>query len=798
MAFLPLNIEDFSGGLTDFPVGAPPNELMAAKNVRITVDKKASVRPGSLREGTTDLYAKLPWGVAGLLPNLSNSGLPYKLSNSLEATGANRRGRLYSHNGTTHAEVTGPTGNALFTNAHAISADPRFIASSWNGHHYLTSASLLQKPQKMYLDNSGVLQMRTAGLPPPAQVTLTFSLAAAANSRAYAIGLKYTYTSAGRTFIDRGPLLRLTSTGAGQIYTGAEPTGGAPNVVGNFPVLSNGVTDNYDTAATQVELYRTTNNGKIYYLVGAVTNGTTSLSDGITDTALLLLPQHYSTSGQPDFDPPPTAKFVHVTERGIGIYGCIQDPVSGSLKNRFVQSIPGAPDKVPGSFNADVDEELTGISSYRGIPLFFTTKRVYRGEGFFTPSGSGSLVPRKIADSVGCISHGSIVQTPEGVFFAGENGFYWTDGFSVTPVSDKIRLTYARVYAGAAGLSISSAYDESEKQAYWTFQDTNNSDGLFVLHTRFGVTQGGCFTILGGETANSSTQTGANPVSLPATINQNFRAKCLLATKDSGGSPTIYRGDDRGYAFSFSTSAKTDPRVDTTSDMSLWGTTAISYDVRLVALNFGTNFVRKWTPKAILTLKNRGNLSLKVSSDRNLEGRPKECRELRKRSEYSWGDPGVTWGDPVIYSSEVAMYEEIRMMPVPGVRCSYRSLWFQNSFTVINDSDALGPGSLDATAKTLTLLTVTSQWPSDILDLYISFPDAQGAYSRFFLITARTSTVLTFQDPSNLLSTLASTRWQLMGVAKGHVMELQSVVLPYMVLDSTQGVYRPGEEGGNS
>jgi hypothetical protein len=770
MSGTPLQIDDFSGGLTDFPMGANPSELMKTKNAVITVDKKPSVRPGSLKESTTDTAAKLPGSVDAIVPSLNGLGMPYKLSNY------NSAGRFYFQNGTTHVELAGPSGNPLFTSAHYAASDRRFITASWNDHLYLTSASFTQKPQKAYIDSGGVLRLRTAGLPAPAS-TWTASGSAGANSYVYAIGYKYTYTAGNRTFIDRGPLSRKS-------FLIGSPT--SINVT-SIPVLSNGASDNYDTATLVVEIYRTTSGGKILYKLAEITNGTTSFPDVTSDANLINNETHYSTSGQPDFDPPPVAKFVHVTERGIGLYGYIQDG-SDEMKNRGVQSIPGAPDKVPGSFNFDIDEEMTGISSYKGIPIIFSKKRAYRGEGFFTASGSGSLVPRKIADSVGCISHTSIVQTPDGVFFAGENGFYWTDGFTVTPVSEKIRLTYSQVYAGSAGLAISGTYDETEKRVFWTFQETATSDGIFVLHTRFALQKGGCFTTWGGETASSLSEPNLFPSALPATVNQNFRAKCLAVHAGR-----IYRGDDRGYAFYFDPSAKTDPRVVPGVDLGSWGTVAISYDVRLVALNFGTNLVRKWTPKAIVTLKNRGNLSLKMSSDRDMENRPKACREFRKRSEYAWGDATATWGDPTIYASGTALIEEVRMLPVPGLRCSYRSLWFQNSFSVVAKSDTLGLATVDSVAKTLTL---SVNWPLDLLDLYLAIPDNLGEYTNKLLITAQSGAQITVSDPLNLLSS-GTTPWQIMGTAKGHVTEIQSIVLPYNLLDSTQSVYRPGTEGGN-
>lgn len=771
----PLEISDFSGGITDQFVGTNPSMSQRLKNFQITVDKKPSVRPGSTLEGQTDLFCKIPGPVNHLIPAFTLSELPYKLSTW------NLAGRLYASDGTTHNEIVGPTGNPIFTQEHFDNSDQRFISDTYNSHTFITSGSFTQKPHKIFTDALGILQLRTAGLPTPVD-NHAWSIAGTtpAHNYVYALGWKYTYLAGNRTFVDRGPLLRKFT-----------PFQAPTNTLTGLPTLSNGATDNYDTAVLELEIYRTTDNGRVFFLVASVVNGTASYTDTTTDLALQDKETHYTTGGIPENDPPPISKFIHITERGIGLYGHVLDGTDES-KNMFKQSIPYAPDKVPGIFNAELDEELTGISSYHGIPLLFSREHVYRGEGLFSETGQGGMVPRKIADSVGCISHNSIIQTPDGVFFAGVAGFYWTDGYSVRKISDGFNQTYQNAYGGNVA-DISCAFDEVERQVYWNFPETSYSDGLFVYHLRFQIRDASTFTTWGGMTDPSVSLPNVYPPAFPDTVTRNFRAKCLLNFNGR-----IYRGDDRGYAFYFVKNKKTDPRVDPSSDCGLWDTAAIMFDYRTVALNFGTDFIRKWTPKVITTLKNRGNIALTIQSDRDLESRPKPCREIKKISSFQWGNAGVLWGDPVIYTTELATFEEIRMLPVPGIRCSYRQLYYQNSFTVYQKSDNLGLATLDAVGNTLTLNNVLSVYPTDILDLYVSFPDPQGAYTNSYLIDSRTASVIHFQDPLNILTVSGVTPWEIRGYPKGFVLEIQSVVVTYMMLASTQGVYRPGTEDANA
>jgi hypothetical protein len=784
MLLQPYKVDDFSAGLTDYPVGTDPRGGVKIKNLQVTVDRNLLTRWGSLLEGNTDTICKIPGPVTTLLPGLASTDRPFKCSNY------NNAGRLFAYNGTTHVELVGPTSNPLFTSAHFSGSDNRFAFASWANHHFLTSTSYTQKPQKIYRDNGGALQLRTAGLPVPAATTFTHSGAGGANSYNYAIGWKHTYQVGNRTFVDRGPLLR-TATNA--TYTGA-----FPNTVGGFPALSNGGSDNYNTAGggtptsgLVLELYRTTNNGKIYYLVGTVANGTTSLADALTDAQLQTQVSHYSTGGTPDYDPPPKCKFVHITERGVGLYGYVQDGTD-DVPTMFKQSIPGAPDKVPGSFNGELEDELIGVSSYRGVPIFFSTKYVYRGEGLFTASGQGGMIPRRIAESVGCISHTSIVQTPDGVFFAGVAGFYWTDGFTVVKVSDRFNTTY-QTYVPSTTKNIYGAYEPVERLVFWNFAETGNSDGLFVLHLRYGVKPESTFTVWGGLSDSNHSYPNVYPAALPATVNQNFHAKCLLMWNGN-----LYRGDDRGYAFYHTSTSKTDPRVVTSVDCGTWGTSAIVHDFRTIAHDFGISLVRKMNNRLIVTQKTHGSISTAVWVDRDLAGSPRLCKEIKYPSGATWGMPGVLWGDPILYSPDPALRKDFRMIPVPGLRCDYRQLYVQNAFTIITKSDNLGTATLNAATKVLTLDDLTQALPADLLDYYVSFPDGAGAYTNSFLITAATATSLTFSDATNLAPASGSTKWVIRGFAKGEVMELHSLDIPFAPLGTTEAPYRPGTEGSNA
>lgn len=70
---------------------------------------------------------------------------------------------------------------------------------------------------------------------------------------------------------------------------------------------------------------------------------------------------------------------------------------------------------------------------------------------------------RRLSDNIGCVSHRSIAEAPEGTYFlAPERGVYVTDGSKLTPVSDVIKPDFDAIFAGtlakAAGVYFNGHY----------------------------------------------------------------------------------------------------------------------------------------------------------------------------------------------------------------------------------------------------------------------------------------------------------------------------------------------------
>lgn len=775
----PLTIEDFTGGMTDQVPGRPPKFSGQLWNYQIEEDGSLKTRPGSESDGGTDTQNKLTSGVAALIGSLASGEKPYKLSTD------SNKGKLYSHNGSTHAELTGPSGNSMFTTAHGSASDTRFSHSRWNDQLFVTSCSMTQRPRRVFIDIGGTLRMRTLGLP-KFDGTLSYGVAGTAGTYLYAIVWKHTYTVGARTYIDRSDPYIVAK---GNIQASVTGTAGTLVNSGGESYFASAFSANESLV---LEVYRTVTTGNVFYLVGSIDYGSlaTGVTDGIADGTLDDNATLYTTGGFPARMQVPVCKFAHVTEEGIGLYAYAIDGAD-TFKNRVYQSLPGIPGSTVATFFAEMSEEVKGISSYKSVPIVFGEKSIYRGEGKFSLTGDTIMTLRKFNDGVGCISHASIIQTLSGVFFAASSGFYWTDGFKVTKISDEINTRFRTAYSTTArSLACVAAFDETNLRIFWTAQDTSTSDKIFVFHLRYGIKPDGVFTEWGGFTAETHPEIFVTPAAVPTKITQNFRAKCMVWL-----SGVLYRGDDRGYTFIFDDDLTTDPRVNTAvATHTSWGTNSIYYRWESVALHFGSAQIRKWTPSVAAVFRNRGNLSVSPIIDRDLSNAFRKCREIKQASSASWMQDGVLWGDPVLWSSESAFFIYERRFPARGLRCTYRTVGFTNAFTVIQKSDNLGKATIDPVAKTVTLLS--GSWPDDVLDYYMCFKN--DTYIQRYLITARTSTVLTLSDPNNFLPAAGSYKWEMQGYAKGEVLDVESVSLPYTLISPSQTLYRTGTEGDNA
>lgn len=579
----------------------------------------------------------------------------------------------------------------------------------------------------------------------------------------YAFCYTYSYMVGTVTFKDYGTTKIVTLSNVDM------PS--ATNVaVTSIPVIANGLTENYDTTVVTVEVYRTIDSGQTLYYVGAVTNGTTSYTDSSSDTTIQSNAVIYTDGGVLDNDPPPKAKYVTVAN-DICWYAHVKEG-SEVHTNRVRQSIKFDIDSCPETFFVDVEDEITGIGNINIYPIVFCKQRVYRLESFYDLTGRGLISKFEISRVTGCKSHLGIVVTLEGLFFPGNDGFYWTDGYQCLKISQEINTTYANL---SNKTNIYGAYDPTSKRIYWAVQNdsaSGDNDAFAIADLKFGLSPGTPFTTASGGTSFAPT---------------------ALAFFNS----YLYRADKRGYLFQHLDALQTDPKVDVSAVPSAWVKKTIIYNYVSTATNFGNTAVRKWVPKIVFYAKNISNVSIGINSLNDDSVIPKALKEIRVLANVIWGDSTIVWGTATCIWNYSTLIKAERNFPARGLRCDYKQVQFTNSYTNIENSDTLGTGTVDGTLKTVTLLTApTNIWPENALDYYISF--VADSYVQDFLITARTDSLLTYSDAGNVTVTAVGTKWVIRGYRKNDVLNLLNYTIFYAYISDTQDKYSASNTGANA
>lgn len=585
--------------------------------------------------------------------------------------------------------------------------------------------------------------------------------------------------------------------------------------VQGIPALANVALTNFDTVNSVVpyptdpsqtgwysnltiELFRTVNGGSTFYSLDSLTNTNASYSDETNEsspapgtTQLNDRKTLYTSGGVVANDVPPQCKYIH-SFNGYMYYGAIID--NGQyFPQRIRQSIQNQPDSSPLTFFDDLEDELTGLSSTRSNLLAFCRNSVYRCSGFFTSAGQGAMTHDRISDQIGCFNAKSIVKTEIGVFYAGTDGFYYTDGYQVIKISLELDSTYqkhtatdeqkARIYGG---------YDKLTRRIWWAMQSqahASDNDVFFIFYLNYGVKPSGVFT------------------------------KALTASSWKPSSHVFFKGrqiigDSRGYLFKSDAYTKTDPRVDTTTSAANWRTAYIPYNWTSCALDFGTTFKRKWVTKVHATGQNVGQAAIQINSINGAGSNPDGSSStlplspIQYTKNIMWGMPGTVWGDATVAWKYDGMMDLWRRFPSRSMRSDFKQVQYvPGSFVVYRSDDfpQFAFANVNKGALTATLVTPTGftslLWPLDVVDYSISF-DTDG-YVTKYLVTALdvTKKIITFTDPSGTVVTNATAKWQISGVKKEQRVRITALDLHFAFLGSEnepyQGASSADGEGDN-
>lgn len=767
MSAEPFEFDDFSGGVTDYFVGAAINRYEEADNLLIFKYGDLTrghvgrlfTRPGS--EIRNETYYQIPAGAQriGTLKYFENTLLSHSAR------------KFYYVDVSGWITIQGPSSNDVFPSGATTS---HYVSVTEGDHHLLITNDNFNKVQKLYPNGSSVLTLRTAGLPALATSPVVTPGADTNKNFVYEFHYEYTYTVGTVTYVDVGPTTRVTVTDADAPETNA-------NAISVIPALANSTTHNYDTASSnlKVKIARTIHNGQVFYYVGSVNNGTTTFNDNISDAALQLLTELYTEDGSVERFDPPLCKYIHHTEGRT--YCAHVKEGSEVISTRVYQSIPGDIDGFGEDFFVDVDNEITGISSFKGIPIIACTLGAFRIEGAFDRFGRGAMISRRISDTASCVSHQSMVQTPVGVFWAGNDGFYFADAYNCFRINEGWDKTYQEIVESATKkLRIYGKYDPKKNRVYWACSrgaENLDNNACWVLSLDWGVSPDMPFT----------SYSGGNGLS--------FNPSAIEVDKEGN----LIRADKRGYIFDHSDTLYVDPKINTIIAPADWTTETIIYNLKSAATNFGTSFQRKLVTGVNVVAENETNLSLQIISNNDKSRKRSALSPIRFRGNLIWGEEDVYWGDPNLIWNYGGLISEKRRMPAGHLRCDYKQIELTNAKVALFNSDFLGVCSINATTKVVTLSVAASDFPENVIDYFISF--STDNYVKEYTITARTSDTVTYSDSGNTSTTSSGTGFVIRGYPRNEVLFLIGFTVHYEIFGKTQDVYKntsSGEVGSSS
>lgn len=734
-----LEVRDFSGGITDNYIGAPSNFYKTADNFYLNKIGSISTlinRPGLSLYNVA--YARVPTNLK-INKYFDTEEQLFKISNK----------RIYYVNGLGFNHVTGPSGNDAFDRGSSVS---QYSTTKWNDQIFSVNDAY-SLPVKVFKDSTW--KCHTLGL--PAMTGNPTYSTSGSDTHAYAFHYYYQYTNNGVTYEEEGPVY----------FYGTAHTGAIPNTI-TFPgsfTLSNASGTNYDLANVKIKVYRTDNGGGTYYLAGEVAHNAATFVDSIADGGsagqiqtkepLAYLPDSVQNEA------PPRCKYIHQVNGNLIAANLEIDGVV--YPGRFRMNAKPFIWSMPGEFEEDLGETIKGVSSFNSQPIIFCDKKVYRIEGEYFIDGSGSINKRVIHPTAGCINNNSIVQTDVGLFWCGNDGWYWTNGYDVLMVSKHLNTTYRDMTdATSQKTFIQGTYETRRRQVTWLMlrESTNlDSDCVFVLDLNHGIKDDMPFTTYSGGS--------------------NFRATSIHYFQNK-----LIQSHYEGYTLFYDDTAFDDVKIDVALAVALWTTITIIYLHDTSALDFGTGSERKWVPSISVRAENASSVSLLISANNDNSLEYKDLKEVIFKGKQAWGDSIAEWGDADIRWNYFPILAFERRMPAGGLRCTYKQLRFTNSYSLIDESASAGTAVFNGLSNTAVL---GSNWASSISEyfIYTSYDNYENSYR----IISQSTNTITVEDLAATFPT-GTFDWKIYGYRKGEILKIISYTLNFALIGPSFEPYK--------
>jgi len=477
----------------------------------------------------------------------------------------------------------------------------------------------------------------------------------------------------------------------------------------------------------------------------------------------------------------------------------------------------------------------------------------------FDQFGRGGMIPRKISDSIGGVGQNSIVQTIEGLFFAGNDGFYFTDGYRVIPLSANFRDTYAKIVnSELKSKRIVGAMNVKENYVLWAADWEDNNEGpdnrrLFVLDLRTrafttwsssylgdlpkaavvgnvsGTTVSGIPDTTGILAGQSVVGAGISPntyvvsvvsatqltISPSAAVISGASLSFLPEVPESlffgkfcpsfvlFANDVLWMGTQNGFTTYFDKALPTDPKFDET----ITGAGAVSldalpiyYSYKGAALDLGTTEYRKWVNGIVIKARPRFDLTSDVSiqplGDNDDSGNFHQLEYVLFQSFFPWGDPIVPYGDPRLYQRRKTMADVKRRFPAGKLRCEYKQIALRTAFVKKYESLTYANATIAGSGVTRTVTIPGTGWPGDLKDYWISFL-VDGYVKNYRILSRDSASQITILDAQSTLVPGADIQWAVRGYLRTSLIQLIEYSLYYEVLGASQSAYG-GENAVNN
>ena len=206
----------------------------------------------------------------------------------------------------------------------------------------------------------------------------------------------------------------------------------------------------YKTAPI-IELYRTENNGTVFYKVTSTTSptfndatvDTVTITDTLSDTTLITKELMYTTGGVLDNDQAPNASKIVNWKNRLWLAGLEDSQVLAYSK----ELVEGGTVEFSDFLRLRISDSVGAITA---LVVLDDKLIIFKASSIFALAGNGPTssgaqndygTPEQISSDVGCTDLSSIVNTPNGLMFKSQKGIYLLDrGLSTTYIGAEVEV----------------------------------------------------------------------------------------------------------------------------------------------------------------------------------------------------------------------------------------------------------------------------------------------------------------------------------------------------------------------